>query len=46
MVRKQGFEGLRFELIDDKVFPKYVSAVQMVANRDYKPMERIIELIF
>jgi cell filamentation protein len=46
MVRKQGFEGLRFELVDDKVFPKYVSAVQMVANRDYKPMEEIIELIF
>lgn len=46
MVRKQGFDGLRFELIDDKVFPKYVSAVQMIANRDYKPMEEIIKLIF
>lgn len=46
MVRKQSFQGLRFELIDDKVFPKYVSAVQMVANRNYKPMEELIKLIF
>ncbi|HUX55058.1 MAG TPA: Fic family protein [Williamwhitmania sp.] len=46
MVRKQGFEGLHFELIDDKVFQKYVSAVQMIARRNYKPMEEIIELIF
>ncbi len=45
MVRKQGYQGLHFELIDDKVFPQYVSAVQMVASKDYKPMERIIELI-
>ena len=46
MVRKQGSEGLHFELIDDNVFPKYVWAVQMIAKRDYKPMEEIVKLIF
>jgi cell filamentation protein len=46
MVRKQGFKGLNFERINEKVFPEYVLAVQMVAERNYEPMERIIELIF
>jgi hypothetical protein len=46
MARKQGVKGLKFEKITDKVFPEYVLAVQMVADRNYEPMERIIELIF
>ncbi len=46
MVRKQGFKGLNFERINEKVFPEYVLAVQMVADRNYEPMEKIIELIF
>jgi cell filamentation protein len=46
MARKQGVKGLNFERITDKVFPEYVLAVQMVADRNYEPMERIIELIF
>ncbi len=46
MARKQGIKGLNFEKIDEKVFPEYVSAVQMVADRNYEPMEKIIELIF
>jgi cell filamentation protein len=46
MVRKQGFKGLNFEKITEKVFPEYVIAVQSVADRNYGPMERIIELIF
>jgi cell filamentation protein len=46
MARKQGVKGLNFEKINEKVFPEYVSAVQMVADRNYEPMERIIELIF
>lgn len=46
MVRKQGFKGLNFERINEKVFPEYVLAVQMVVERNYEPMEKIIELIF
>jgi len=46
MARKQGIKGLNFEKIDEKVFPEYVSAVQMVADRNYAPMGKIIKLIF
>jgi cell filamentation protein len=46
MTRKQGFKGLKFERINEKIFPEYVLAVQMVADRNYEPMEKIIELIF
>ena len=46
MVRKQGFKGLNFEKITEKVFPEYVIAVQSVADKNYEPMERIVELIF
>jgi cell filamentation protein len=46
MVRKQGYKGLNFDKIDDKVFLKYVSAVQSVADKDYLPMGEIIKLLF
>ena len=46
MARKQGYQGLNFDRIDDKVFPKYVSAVQAVADKDYLPMEKIVKLLF
>ena len=46
MVRKQGYKGLNFEKITEKVFPEYVIAVQSVADKNYEPMERIVELIF
>jgi cell filamentation protein len=46
MVRKQGIKGLNFEKITEKIFPEYVIAVQSVAERNYEPMEKIIELIF
>jgi hypothetical protein len=46
MVRKQGINCLNFEKITEKVFPEYVIAVQSVADRNYEPMEKIIELIF
>jgi cell filamentation protein len=46
MVRKQGFKGLNFEKITEKVFPEYVIAVQSVADKNYEPMEKIVELIF
>jgi cell filamentation protein len=46
MARKQGFQGLNFDKIDDKVFPKYVSAVQAVSDKNYLPMGKIIKLLF
>jgi len=46
MTRKQGYKGLNFDKIDDKVFLKYVSAVQSVADKDYLPMEKVIKLLF
>lgn len=46
MVRKQGFDGLHFERIDEKNFRKYIIAVQKVAEKDYEPMKEIIKLIF
>jgi cell filamentation protein len=46
MARKQGYKGLNFDKIDEQVFPKYVTAVQSVADKDYLPMERIIMLLF
>ena len=46
MVRKQGYKGLHFERIDKKIFNRYVNAVQMVANKNYEPMEEVIKLIF
>lgn len=43
MVRKQGYEGLRFDKIN---FREYVVAVQHVSEKNYAPMERIIAAIF
>ena len=46
MARKQGNAGLNFDKIDEKVFLKYVKAVQAAADKNYLPMERIIKLLF
>jgi cell filamentation protein len=46
MVRKQGYNSLHFERIDEKVFNQYVYAVQMVAEKNYEPMKEVIKLIF
>ena len=43
MVRKQGYEGLRFDKIH---FRDYVVAVQRVSEKNYLPMQRSIETIF
>lgn len=42
MVRKQGYNGLRFEKIN---FEEYIIAVQKVSEQNYSPMERIIASI-
>ena len=46
MSRKQGHEALRFELIDEKRFPEYVTAVQKSAEKDYTLMIELIQSIF
>lgn len=46
MVRKQGHAGLHFERIEGNIFSAYINAVQMVAEKNYKPMKEIIQLIF
>lgn len=43
MVRKEGYKGLRFEKIN---FREYIIAVQHSSEKNYSPMERIIESIF
>ena len=46
MSRKQGFGPLEFEKITPERFDEYVQAVQASANKEYKKMERLINLIF
>ena len=46
MSRKQGYDSLKFELITEKEFNIYVSAVQSSADKNYLKMERIINSIF
>lgn len=42
MIRKQGYEGLRFDKIN---FGEYILAVQKVSEQNYLPMERVISAI-
>ncbi len=46
MMRKQGYDALKFDLIDSKTFELYVQAVQFAAKQDYTKMESLIQLIF
>ena len=46
MMRKQGYESLRFEKIDEKQFDFYVAAVQKSAEKDYSKMIELIAFIF
>lgn len=43
MVRKQGYEGLKFGKINIR---EYIIAVQRVSEKNYSPMENIIKAIF
>lgn len=43
MVRKQGYDGLKFDKIQ---FEEYVIAVQKVSEQNYLPMQKVIESIF
>ena len=46
MLRKQGFDPLRFELITEERFNEYIQAVQSSAGKDYQKMEQLINYIF
>lgn len=46
MARKQDYDALQFELINEKEFNNYVLAVQSSADKNYEKMEKIISLIF
>jgi cell filamentation protein len=46
MVRKQGFNALKFEKIDENKFPEYILSVQNCAAKDYDKMIELIKSIF
>ena len=46
MCRKQGYDALQFQLITEKEFDAYISAVQLSAGKNYAKMEEIIRFIF
>lgn len=46
MASKEGQESLKWEKITTKIYPSYVAAVQSASKKDYKPMRKIIELVF
>lgn len=46
MARKQGYDSLHFELIDEIKFLHYVSAVQESASKDYSKMIDLMKSIF
>lgn len=46
MVRKAGFDALKFEKVGKKEFEEYVNAVQYCANKDYSKMNDFIRSIF
>jgi len=46
MIRKAGYESLKFERVGKKEFEEYVKAVQNCANKDYAKMIDFIKSIF
>lgn len=46
MIRKAGYESLKFERVGKKEFEEYVKAVQNCANKDYAKMINFIKSIF
>ncbi|WP_376783965.1 Fic family protein [Epilithonimonas vandammei] len=45
MLWKNGWEILDFTKMDDKLFEKYVFAVQSASMKNYQPMVEVIELL-
>lgn len=46
MVRKAGYNPIKFDDIKEELFEQYISAVQMAALKDYQPMTDLISMIF
>ncbi len=46
MIRKAGYESLRFEKVGKKEFEEYVKGIQNCANKDYAKMIAFIRSIF
>lgn len=46
MLEQQGYERLRWELIDQAAFPRYVAAVQQSGLGNYAPMQALIQTLY
>ena len=46
MLERQGHERLRWEMIDEAVFPRYVAAVQQSGLGNYAPMQMLIRSLY
>lgn len=46
MLEQQGYQRLRWELIDEATFPRYVAAVQQSGLGNYVPMQQLIQTLF
>lgn len=46
MARKQGFEVLKFERIDENKISEYILSVQHCGAKDYSKMIDLIKFIF
>lgn len=46
MVRKQGFDSLKFERIDENKIPEYILSIQDCASKEYNKMIGLMKSIF
>ncbi|RZJ93071.1 MAG: cell filamentation protein Fic [Hymenobacter sp.] len=46
MLERQGYERLRWELVDEAAFPSYVAAVQQSGLGNYAPMQTLIRALY
>ena len=45
MLEQQGHERLRWELVDEAAFPRYVAAVQQSGLGNYAPMQALMRTL-
>ena len=46
MIEQRGHQRLRWELIDETVFPRYVAAVQQSGLGNYAPMQALMQVLY
>ncbi len=46
MLERQGHKRLRWEMIDEAIFPRYVAAVQQSSLGNYAPMQMLIRSLY